>query len=62
MEEKKSKEVGTEAIVKLNIGGIKYCTTKSTLTHFTSSNFFSSLLSGDIPRFFFFLSFFLFQK
>lgn len=37
------------AIVRLNIGGKKFCTTASTLCGGSSENFFHSLLNGKIP-------------
>ncbi|KAL6066985.1 BTB/POZ domain-containing protein kctd16 [Balamuthia mandrillaris] len=39
-----------QGIVKLNIGGVKYVTTGSTLTR-NGPNFFTALLSGRIPSF-----------
>ncbi|KAL6077957.1 BTB/POZ domain-containing protein kctd3 [Balamuthia mandrillaris] len=36
-------------LVKLNIGGWKYTTTKATLTNMTNGSFFSALMTGDIP-------------
>lgn len=36
-------------IVKLNIGGVQYQTTKGTLCN-GKENFFTGLLSGKIPR------------
>lgn len=38
---------GSKEIVGLNIGGIKYLTTKTTLLSTSEPNFFTSLLSGS---------------
>jgi len=36
-------------MIKLNIGGYRYCTSKSTLLSTKVDNFFHRLLSGDVP-------------
>lgn len=36
-------------MIKLNIGGYRFCTTKQTLCSTEKENFFHKLLNGEIP-------------